>query len=279
MYQTIIGVDELSTNIDRRDWIVVDCRYDLAEPSSGYQYYLESHIVGAVYADLTTDLSGRPVSDHGRHPLPTAVKLCKLFSSFGIDAGKQVIIYDASSGAMGARMWWLLRYMGHEAVAVLDGGWQAWQSRGLAVEAGERKNDPVAFIGSARNEWLVTIDKVCQSPLLVDARDAARYSGEVEPVDPVAGHIPGAINHCWKENLAENGHFLDSERLHQQFSRIYADTAPEQVVFYCGSGVTACHNLLAVAHAGLPAGKLYAGSWSEWCREAGRPVARGPKPL
>ena len=278
MYQTIISVDELSKQKDRSDWIVVDCRYDLADLSSGYQSYLQSHIVGAIYADVLNDLSGQPVTDHGRHPLPTADKLRKVFSSLGVDKHKQVVVYDASSGAFAARLWWLLRYMGHDAVAVLDGGWQAWRTAVLAVETGKGKCNPGAFTGEPRSEWLVTIDAVAAVPLLIDSRDAARYRGDVEPLDPVAGHIPGAINHCWKENLAENGHFLDYGQLQQQFSQIYADTPAEQVVFYCGSGVSACHNLLAAAHAGLAPARLYAGSWSEWCSETDRPIATGSEP-
>jgi thiosulfate/3-mercaptopyruvate sulfurtransferase len=278
MYQTIISVDELRKHKNQQDWVVVDCRCDLANLSSGYQSYLESHIAGAIYADIYDHLSGKPITDHGRHPMPTADKLQKVFSSFGINEEKQVVVYDASAGSFAARLWWLLRYMGHRAVAVLDGGWQAWQSAGLAVETVENKSAAASFCGRPRSDWLVTIDDVAAAPLLVDSRDAARYCGEMEPIDPIAGHIPGAINHCWKENLKDNGHFLDSRQLRQQFSQIYVDTTAEQVVFYCGSGVTACHNLLAVAHAGLPAARLYAGSWSEWCKQADRPIAIGPKP-
>jgi len=278
MYKTIISVDDLRCYEDRENLRVVDCRYDLGDISAGYRAYLGSHIEGAVYADILDDLSGEAVTDHGRHPLPTADKLRKVFSSLGIDKDKQVVVYDDSSSAFAARLWWLLRYMGHDEVAVLDGGWQAWRSADLAVDTGEGKSTFASFKGEPRSKWLVTIDNVTVSPLLVDSRDAARYRGEAESIDPVAGHIPGAVNHCWKDNLSEDGLFLDSRQLRRQISQIYAETPAEQVVFYCGSGVTACHNLLAVAHAGLPAARLYAGSWSEWCRETGRPIATGSEP-
>jgi thiosulfate/3-mercaptopyruvate sulfurtransferase len=277
MYSTIINVEQLSSH-SGQDWVVVDCRYDLADADSGYQGYLEAHIEGALYADIHRDLSGEPVTDHGRHPLPSADELRKLFSSLGINKEKQVVAYDASSGAFAARLWWLLRYMGHDAVAVLDGGWQAWQTAGLKTEAGEPNNQSLDFSGEPRAEWLVTMDKVLDAPLLIDSREAQRYRGEIEPIDPVAGHIPGALNHCWKENLDESGRFYASEHLRQQFSQIYTDTDGEQVVFYCGSGVTACANLLAVAHAGLPPAKLYAGSWSDWCSRADNPIATGSEP-
>ncbi len=276
MYQTIISVEDMIYHYDRQNWVVIDCRYDLGDLSSGYLSYLDSHIADAIFADVHDHLSGVAVTDNGRHPLPTVDKLRTVFSSFGIDDKKQVVVYDASSGAFAARLWWLLRYMGHDAVAVLDGGWQAWQFAHHPVEAGEKQAVPTRFRGEPKSEWLVIIDNVATSPLLVDSRDAARYRGDLEPIDPVAGHIPGAINRCWKENLTECGYFLDSEQLRQQFCQIYADTPPSEVVFYCGSGVTACHNLLAAVHAGLPAARLYAGSWSEWCTTPERPIETGP---
>jgi thiosulfate/3-mercaptopyruvate sulfurtransferase len=275
MHQTLISVDELSGQKDKENWVIIDCRYDLANPSSGYEFYLEQHIEGAIYADIQNDLSGEPVTDQGRHPLPTEEKLREVFSSFGIDKEKQVVVYDKTSGSYAARLWWLLRYMGHNAVALLDGGWQAWQSTHYPGEAGEKKVRRTSFQGQARTEWLVLLEDVANSPLLVDSRDAPRYRGEIEPIDPVAGHIPGAINRCWKENLTESGFFLDPDQLKQQFTQIYRERPAEEVVFYCGSGVTACHNLLAVTHAGLPAARLYAGSWSEWCGQPSRPITTG----
>ena len=278
MFNTLISAESLSENHKRNDWIVIDCRYDLGAKLAGHQSYQKAHISGAIYADVHKDLSGIPLTDHGRHPLPSAENLLALFSRFGISEDKQVVVYDASYGAFAARLWWLLRYMGHKAVAVLDGGWQAWQAMCLAEEAGENVPVFANFQGLPQRQWLVVIDEVLSSPLLIDSREAQRYRGEVEPIDPRAGHIPGAINRCWKENLTENGFFRDPAQLKQQFEQIYALTSAAEVVYYCGSGVTACHNLLAAAHAGLASAKLYGGSWSEWCTQPDRPIATGSEP-
>lgn len=278
MFNSIISAETLAENYNRNDWIVIDCRYDLGASLAGHQSYQQAHISGAIYADVHKDLSGEPLTDHGRHPLPSAESLRGLFSRFGISEGKKVVAYDASYGAFAARLWWLLRYMGHEEVGVLNGGWQAWQAMGLAEEAGENKPVSGNFQGMPRGEWLVVIDAVLSSALLIDSREAQRYRGEVEPIDAHAGHIPGAINRCWKENLTENGFFLDPAQLKQHFEQIYALTSAAEVVYYCGSGVTACHNLLAAAHAGLAPAKLYAGSWSEWCTQPDRPIAIGSGP-
>ncbi|MEE9160867.1 MAG: sulfurtransferase [Gammaproteobacteria bacterium] len=275
MYEGIIQVQELNQYYDDLTWVIIDCRYDLLDKSAGYRAYLDSHIPNAIYADLHDDMSGPPVTDHGRHPLPSPARLNQLFSLMGISHDKQVVVYDASFGSIAARLWWMLRYMGHEAVAVMDGGWQAWQKSGLETEQEERKNNPVPFEGKVRQEWLVTLDDVMSEPMLVDSREPVRYRGEEEPLDPAAGHIPGAINHYWKSNLTEDGQFLASQQIRQVFLDFYGGIAPEEVVFYCGSGVTACHNLLAAAHAGLTAARLYAGSWSEWCSDPERPVMTG----
>lgn len=278
MYTTIIDITTVNENIKHPGWAIIDCRYDLADKSFGRNAYLESHIPGAVYADLQDDLSGPPVTDHGRHPLPTPEQLNELFKCLGISRDTQVVAYDQVSGSFAARLWWLLRYMGHEAVAVLDGGWQAWLRADLPVQSGVQKNKPGDIHGSARTDWLVTADRVPDVELLVDSRDPARYRGEVEPLDKAAGHIPGAINHFWKDNLDSRGYLKDSEQILKEFQGFLAGVQPSAAVFYCGSGVTACHNLLAAAHAGLPAPKLYAGSWSDWCTAPGRPVVTGSDP-
>jgi thiosulfate/3-mercaptopyruvate sulfurtransferase len=278
MYTTIIDATTVYKNTGRPDWLIVDCRYDLGDRSSGRNAYLESHISGAVYADLHDDLSGPPVTDHGRHPLPAPEHLAALFRRLGISNGTQVIAYDQVYGSFAARLWWLLRYMGHETVAVLDGGWQAWLAAGLPVEKGEQIRKPGNFQGTARTEWLVKVDEVPGAVLLIDSRDPVRYRGESEPLDKAAGHIPGAINHFWKNNLDNHGYFKDSRQILEEFQGFLAGVAPSEAVFYCGSGVTACHNLLAAAHAGLPAPKLYAGSWSDWCSRPGRPVVTGSDP-
>lgn len=275
MHKTIVQVQELNQHLDDPDWVIVDCRYDLSDKSAGYRDYLNVHIPTAVYADLHDDLSSSATGGQGRHPLPGPARLNQVFSSLGIHQHSQVLVYDSASASIAARLWWMLRYMGHEAVAILEGGWLAWQAAGYETEQTERKNSPAQFEGNVRRDWLVSIDTVPEQALLVDSREPARYRGELEPMDPVAGHIPGAINHFWQKNLDTNGQFLASQQIRQNFLDFYGATRPEQVVFYCGSGVTACHNLLAAAHAGLPAARLYAGSWSEWCADPERPVATG----
>jgi thiosulfate/3-mercaptopyruvate sulfurtransferase len=201
--------------------------------------------------------------------------MVSLFSGLGIGAGTQVVTYDAAYGSIAARLWWMLQYMGHRAAAVLDGGWQAWSNNRLPVEQKLRVNRHNDFIGKPETDWLVSVAEVPAAQLLIDAREPERYRGEVEPIDPVAGHIPGAVNHYWKLNLTENGSFHTSAKIREALTRMLAGTEPGKAVFYCGSGVTACHNLLAVRHAGLAMPRLYAGSWSEWCRDVSRPVARG----
>jgi thiosulfate/3-mercaptopyruvate sulfurtransferase len=270
-YQALVDCETLSRHLADPDWIIVDCRFDLADPEAGEREYRESHVAGAVYAHLDHDLSGPPLTDSGRHPLPAPEALVALFSRLGIEAGKQVVVYDSAGGALAAaRVWWMLRYMGHTAVAVLDGGWQAWQAAALPTAGGIETNPPAAFEGQPQRPWLVLLDEVSEAELLVDVRDPARYRGEVEPIDPVAGHIPGAVNYPLQNNLGPDGRFLPPEQLRRQLKVVLGETAPEEAVFYCGSGVSACQSILAMAHAGLPPGRLYAGSWSDWIRESGK---------
>ena len=273
MHASIIDAHELTENLNNPFWVIVDCRYDLSDPDAGYRAYLESHIPGAVYVDLNNDLSGPAITDHGRHPMPAADRMNNLFSSLGISNDSLVVAYDASCGSLAARLWWMLRYMGHAGVSVLDGGWQAWLEAGFGVEQEERRNSETSFNGVPQRDRLVELKDVLSSPLLIDAREPARYRGEQEPIDPVAGHIPGAVNLYWRKNLDEQGRFLPPRRLMQQYLNIYAGVAPQDAVFYCGSGVTACHDILAAVHAGLPRPRLYAGSWSEWCSDPDRPIA------
>jgi thiosulfate/3-mercaptopyruvate sulfurtransferase len=276
MHTTVIDTHAVLQNIGDPHWIIVDCRYDLSDPGAGYRGYLDGHIPGAVYADLKYDLSGPPITDHGRHPLPTPERLNDLFSTLGIDHERQVVAYDASFGAVAARMWWLLQYMGHAAVCVLDGGWQQWLKSGYQVEREERRNPRLLFAGRPQTDRVATLADIATAPLLLDAREPARYRGEQEPFDPVAGHIPGAMNHYWKNNLDAEGNFLPPGQIRRILFDLYAGVPPETVVCYCGSGVTACHNILAAAHGGLPSPRLYSGSWSEWCSDRRRPAALGP---
>ena len=277
-FTTLVSTDEVARRLDDSNWVIVDCRYDLMDPEAGGRVYLEAHVPKAQYAHLGEDLSGPPLTDHGRHPLPSAQAMTALFSRLGVTSGVQVVVYDQSDGALAARLWWMLRYMGHDAVAVLDGGFAAWRDAGLPTQSGQANAAPSVFEGAPRSEWLVTIDSVPNVRCLVDTRLAPRYRGDQEPLDPVAGHIPGARNHPYTDNVDEKGRFLPPQRLAARFTETLGAHLPNSAVYYCGSGVTACHLLLAAAHAGLPAGKLYLGSWSEWCRDPARPVTRGADP-
>lgn len=274
-FSTLLTPGTLASHLDDPDWVIVDCRFDLAEPEAGRQAYREGHIPGAVYADLNEALSGPPVTDRGRHPLPAPDALRALFGRLGIGPETQVGAYDDAGGAIAARLWWMLRYMGHHAAAVLDGGWTAWQAARLPVASGVEENERVAFEGEPRREWLVLQDEVPAVERLVDSRAPERYRGEVEPWDPVAGHIPGAVNYHFQRNLDETGSFLPPETVREQLAAVLGEVRPTEVVYYCGSGVTACHNVLAQVHAGLGMGRLYVGSWSEWCRQERPPGAVG----
>ncbi len=275
---TLVTVDDVSRRLGDPKWVIADCRYNLMDPEAGRRAYLEGHVPGARYVHLHDDLAGEPLTDHGRHPLPSPEALTELFGRLGIDTHVQVVVYDQADAGIAARLWWLLRYMGHDAVAVMDGGFHAWQSAGLPLESGSSEATQKAFQGQAKREWVVSLAEVPAQACLVDARDEARYCGEEEPLDPVAGHIPGARNHPYRDNVDADGRFRSPQELKARFKRTLGDQAPESAVYYCGSGVTACQLLLAAAHAGLPPGRLYAGSWSEWCSDSGRPVATGSEP-
>jgi len=275
MYNTLVDTETLHEHLEDPDWLIVDCRFDLARPEAGHQAWLEGHIPGAVYAHLEQDLSGPPLTDCGRHPLPAAAALRETFSRLGISNDSQVVVYDAAAGSMAARLWWLLRYMGHTRVALLDGGWPAWDDADLPQRPGQEQVRAARFQGTPQQDRLVLLDGIAAAALLIDSRDPARYRGDIEPIDPVGGHIPGAINRCWQENIGADGRFLPVDELADSLRDTLGQTPSMEAVFYCGSGVTACHNLLAVAHASLPMAKLYAGSWSEWCSDPARPVATG----
>lgn len=281
MFRTIISPEELHEKLDRQTWVIVDCRYSLGDPEAGARAYAEGHIPGACFAHLDKDLSGKIVpGETGRHPLPSIVKLTQRFSSWGIGEGVQVVAYDDRSGAIAARLWWLLRWLGHDAVAVLDGGWRAWTSQGLPVEHGHEAKGPRVFKPSLREGWVVEADEIldrmgAEDFLLVDSRGRERYLGEDEPIDPVAGHIPGARNFPHTDLVEPGGTWLSSEELEQRFDALLENDEADDVVFYCGSGVTACRNLLAYHHASLGDARLYPGSWSHWITDANRPVARG----
>ena len=276
MYNTLIDPKILHERLGHPGWSIIDCQYDLASKDAGRQAYLAEHLPGAVYADLHKALSSEPVTDCGRHPVPAREVLEERFSAMGISNHKQVVAYDNSGGAFAARLWWLLNYTGHARVAVLDGGLGAWKQAGFELEHNNHKHCARgSFKASINPRALVKLDEAQSVARLIDSREPERYAGEVEPIDPVAGHIPGAVNYYWKNNLDDEGRFLPPGRLRQALQEVYSDAKAEDVAFYCGSGVSACHNLLAATHAGYPLPRLYAGSWSEWCSNPERPIAVG----
>ncbi len=275
MYTTLIQPHDLLARLDDPNWVVVDCRYELQAPEMGGLLYQRRHIPGAVYAHLDEDLSSAPVTDHGRHPLPTPEAMTALFRRLGIDNQSQVVVYDIASGSYAARLWWMLRYMGHEAVAVLEGGWTAWIAEGYPGRPGVETRPPGNFTGAPRRDRLVVVDELENIPLLVDARDEPRFRGEQAGLDPKAGHIPGAVSYYYGRNLQADNKLLPPAQLRQQFQALLGSTPADEAVFYCGSGVLACFNILAQVHAGLPEGKVYIGSWSEWSR-SDRPIAVSP---
>jgi thiosulfate/3-mercaptopyruvate sulfurtransferase len=239
-----------------------------------------SHLPGARFVHLDHDLSAPKTGRNGRHPLPDPERIARRAGELGIGNGTQVVAYDASGGYYAARLWWTLRWLGHDAVAVLDGGWDAWVRAGLPVTSAAPALAPARFVSRIRNDSSIPAAQIAarigqRPPLLVDARSPDRYRGENETLDPVAGHIPGAINRFFKLNLEADGCFKPPAVLRQAFSSALGGTPPSQVVHYCGSGVTACHNLLAMEVAGLAGSRLYPGSWSEWVSDRSRPVATG----
>ena len=278
MYTTLISAAALRAQL--KSCIVVDCRFDLTRTDSGREAYLTAHIPGALYAHLDTDLSG-PKSPHtGRHPLPDPAALAAKFSAWGIDASTQVVAYDADAGMFASRLWWLLRWLGHTQVAVLDGGFKAWQNAGFSVDTEIPAPRATTFVGQPHNDLLVTTADVAELVKrsewrLLDARAPERFRGEVEPIDPVAGHVPGARNHPFAWNMGADGRLLVATELKHKLEQSLDGVASNRSVMMCGSGVTACHNLLALEIAGLAGAKLYAGSWSEWLRDPSRPVAKG----
>ena len=281
----LIAPSELAAHLDDPDWAIIDCRFDLARPDWGAQAFAAGHIPHALYAHLEHDLSAPRAPRSGRHPLPQVELLAATFARFGIDERVQVIAYDQSAGAFAARLWWLLRWLGHPQVAVLNGGLAAWELAGLPLSSTIEARAPRQFRAKAEAHRVASGSEVAAlvssgalaraEQLLVDARSADRFAGENETIDPVAGHVPGARNHPYAGNLDASGRFLDAARLRQAWEATLRGANARQLIAMCGSGVTACHNLLALEVAGLSGARLFAGSWSEWITDPDHPVARG----
>lgn len=279
-FTTLISTSELFSHIANSSWAIVDCRFDLAQPGWGEASYLKAHIPGAIYAHLDRDLSGPKMGTNGRHPLPDMAGFQARLGRWGIRPGVQVVVYDQDTGMFASRLWWMLRYLGHEAVAVLNGGFAKWVGDGRLTRAGDEMRASAKFEGLLSETMRVTIEDVERlrldpAYLLIDARAPERYRGGVEPLDPVAGHIPGAINHFYKNNLNPDGTFSTREGLRAKLQTLLGDIPPHQAIVYCGSGVTACHEILALEYVGLQGSKLYVGSWSEWCANPERSVMVG----
>ncbi len=271
---TLCSTDQLAAHLT--EWRVFDCRHDLMKAELGALQYRESHIPGAMFASFEHDLSAPKTGKNGRHPLPAPETFIAWLGRQGVRPDDQVICYDAGNGSMAARLWWMLRWVGHQPVAVLDGGLAKWLKEGRPVNA--IVPQPKATTYPAKNARGALDAQIVQKNLkdlfLVDARAPARYRGEQEPIDPVAGHIPGAKNRFNLDNVRPDGTFKDAASLREEFLSILKNQKPDEVVHYCGSGVSACHNLLALEIAGLSGGKLYPGSWSEWIADPARPRAK-----
>jgi thiosulfate/3-mercaptopyruvate sulfurtransferase len=282
MYATLIEPSELAAHITDKDWAVLDCRFELGRPEWGASAYAEGHIPNAVYAHLDRDLSSPVTPTSGRHPLPLVEAFAATLGHWGIDENVQVVAYDQSNGAYASRLWWLLRWVGHIRVAVLNGGFAAWQQTGAPVSKQPGVRQPRRFtpdraqtgvVSTVELEKLRAAGQLAKGErTLIDARSADRFAGQNEVIDPVAGHVPGASNHPFAHNLDAQGRFLPPQVLRSKWLETLRGQASATAIAMCGSGVTACHNLLALEVAGLPGAQLYAGSWSEWIRDAVRPT-------
>lgn len=275
----VVDVQWLARRLGQDRLVVADCRFVLTDPAAGRKAYEDHHIPTAVYFDLEADLSA-PAGEGGRHPLPDVESLAAKLGAAGIDESTTVICYDDQKGSMAARLWWLLRYLGHDAVAVLDGGYSAWMKAGHPVTAEQPRPQPRTFRPRVRPHMVVSMEEVRRhmeqgTALLVDSRAAERYRGDTEPLDPVAGHIPGAMNMPWDGNWGQEGLLKSPEEIRERWRPVLERRNPEEVIVYCGSGVTACANLLALEQVGISGVKLYSGGWSQWCRHSGNPVATG----
>ncbi len=279
-FNTIISAQQLNEIIDQDNVRVFDCRFSLKDPQGGLKNYQVGHLPNAQFADMDTQLSSAMTETSGRHPLPDAEQFTHQLKQWGVNNDTQVIAYDDISGAFAARLWWMMRWLGHDNVAVLDGGMKQWTDAGFALSQAQVDVAPGNFSGTANMAWLMDIDTVEKelagnNIVLIDARAADRYTGKDQKTDPVPGHVPGASNLPFGGNLTQDGLFASPEVIKQRFNNVIDQQSLTNVVNMCGSGVTACHNLLAQAVAGLPPTKLFIGSWSQWIRDPSREVATG----
>ena len=279
-YKTIINADDLIKNLDNDDFSIVDCRCDIKDTSYGIDAYNEGHIPNAIFADIDNDMASEKTSTSGRHPLPNPEKLAEKLSQWGIDAEKQVVIYDDAGCAFAGRVWWILRWLGHKGgVAVLNGGLGAYMKAGGKLVTSQTSKPRLSYKVDVNNNLHVDIETVTDAQykmdaLLVDARSRERYLGVKDEVDPIAGHVPGAISHPLGKNLDKNGLFKSPEELKLEFNKIIGDNNPKDIISMCGSGITACHNIIAMEIAGIKGVRLYVGSWSEWITDSKRPIAK-----
>jgi thiosulfate/3-mercaptopyruvate sulfurtransferase len=280
MHTATVSTDLLAKHLTDPNWVVVDTRFDLGNAEWGRQSYAAAHIPGAWYMDLDGDLAGTKTGRNGRHPLPDPDQFAARLGAMGITAGKQVVVYDQGTMMFVGRLWWMLKWLGHDNVAVLDGGYAAWEREQRVVSSAQPLAKPAVFTPRVSSARLVTADAVLsglaqRAHILVDARSPERYRGDNEPIDPVAGHIPGARNRPFSKNLGPDGKLLPAADLRAEFDAVLEGKAATAVVHSCGSGVSALANMIAMEHAGLPGSRLYAGSWSEWSSDPSRPVEKG----
>jgi thiosulfate/3-mercaptopyruvate sulfurtransferase len=283
MASTLVSVETLAAHLEDPAWRVFDCRHDLKNTEYGAQAYAKGHVPGALFLHLDRDLSGPMTGKNGRHPLPDIASFARRMSECGVVPETQVVAYDNEGGIFASRLWWMLRWLGHDKVALLDGGLPGWRRAKLPLQVEVPTMAPAQFVPVPRDQQVDTAYVLAhlRSPgmLLIDARGEDRYAGENETLDPVAGHIPGARNRFYFENLDDAGCFFKpADELRAEFADLLDGRASKTVVQQCGSGVTACHNLLAMEIAGLHGSKLYPGSWSEWCSDPSRPIATGDQP-
>jgi thiosulfate/3-mercaptopyruvate sulfurtransferase len=281
-FETLVDTETVARHLETPDWRLFDCRFDLMDPEAGRRAYGAGHVPGAVYVHLDEDLAGEKTPSTGRHPLPDLDSLGAKLCHWGVDRDCQLVAYDDGPGGIAARFWWLMRHLGLRHVAVMDGGFRAWREEGRPVTTEVPARRPTVFVPETRGDDMVDAAEFEKPPasrryLLMDARGAERFRGETEPIDPVAGHVPGAVNRPFPDNLDENGRFHDPEALRRDFQQLLGGCAPGEVAHMCGSGVTACHNLLAMEYARLTGSKLYVGSWSEWITDTSRPVVNASK--